>query len=218
MELRAVTAVSVLACLLAAPACAAPALEPLARIAAIAEAALDAGQGAQATVDPGVRLARCLQVPQARVVRAGTVEVACGTPAWKLYVPVRVANQRRVLVLRQPVAAGQVLAAGDLELVERDLARVAQGVLVDPEAAVGRVARRHLQAGSLLTTADLQAGKVVRRGDTVDLVTRRGTVEIRVQARATRDAAVGDTLQVENLSTRRVVQGTVAPDGTVIVK
>ena len=192
--------------------------EPVDRIASAAIAALDVGQGGEATVDPAVRLPRCSQSLQTRVVRAGTVEVGCASPVWKLYVPVRVANQQQVLVLRRPVAAGQTLTLEDLETVRRDVGKVAQGVLVDPQLAAGRVARRPLQAGMLLSTADLHAQKVIRRGDTVDLVTRRGTVEIRVQARASRDAAVGDSLLVENLSSRRTVQGTVAGDGTVHVK
>ena len=192
--------------------------EPVEHIARAAVDALDNGQGGVATVDPGVRLARCGQALQTRVVRPGTVEVACPAPAWKLFVPVRVANQQQVVVLRHPVRAGQTLTAEDLDVVQRDVANVAQGLMVDPQLAAGRVARRHLQAGALLSTADLHAQKVIRRGDIVDLVTQRGSVVIRVQARASRDAAVGDSLLVENLSSRRSIQGTVAADGTVHVK
>lgn len=192
--------------------------EPVGRIADAAVAALDLGQGGEATVDPALRLPACAQTLATRVVRAGTVEVSCPQPGWKLFVPVRVRNQRQALVVARPVAAGQTLTSADVELATRDLARVAQGVLVDPALAVGRVVRRPLQVGNLLSTADLQAEKIIRRGDTVDLVVRRGTVEVRINARATKDAAVGDSLLVENLSTRKTVQGTVAEDGTVHVK
>ena len=192
--------------------------ESTSRIASAAVAALDIGQGGVATVDPGLRLASCPQPLATRVVRSGTVEVACRQPDWKVFVPVRIRNERQVLVLAKPVAAGQTIALSDLAVTQRDLGPVAKGVLVDREQAVGRVARRPLQVGALLSTADLHAEKVIRRGDVVDLVVRRDTVEIRVNARATKDAAVGDSLVVENLSTRKTVQGTVAEDGTVHVK
>ena len=188
------------------------------RIADAAIAAQDLGQGGEATVDPGLRLARCPKPLTARVVRAGTVEVACTSPDWKVFVPVQVRNLRQVLVMRRAVAAGQTLTSADVELVQRDLGRIAQGVLVDTAQVVGRVARRQLQVGNLLATTDLQAEKIIRRGDVVDLVARRGTVEIRVSARASKDAAVGDSLLVENLSSRKTVQGTVAEDGTVNIK
>lgn len=200
------------------PARAAPDHEPVQRIADAALAALDLGQGGQATVDPMLKVQRCPQPLATRITAARTVQVSCASAGWRVFVPVQVRNQQPVLVLRQPVAVGQVIQAGDLEQQPRDTARIAQAVLVDPAQAVGRTARRALQAGSLLSSGDLHAEKLVRRGAPVELVTRRGTVEIRVAARALRDGSVGDVLAVENLSTRRTVQGVVAADGTVVVR
>ena len=197
---------------------AAPGHESTARIAAAALAARDLGQGGQATVDPALRVTRCGEALASRVTGAHTVEVSCPSAGWRVFVPVTVRNEQPVLVLRRAIGAGQTLVAEDLDSVPRDTGRSAQALLVDPAQAVGRVARRPLQAGSLLAASDLHAEQLVRRGAQVDLVTRRGTVEIRVAARAMRDGAVGDQITVENLSTRRQVQATVAADGTVFVR
>lgn len=195
-----------------------PSVEPVARIAAAALAALDLGQGGQATVDPNVRLARCSQPLLTQVTAARTVQVSCPAAGWRLYVPVTVANTQAVLVLARAVAAGQTLAAADLQLQPRQTAGAAQALLADPQQAIGRVARRHLQAGSVVSQGDLHAQQLVRRGQTVDLLTRRGSVEIRVAARALRDGVLGQTIGVQNLSTQRTVQGTVMADGTVMVR
>lgn len=204
--------------LLPATVLAAPALESPRTIAAAAVAARDLGQGGQATVDDNLRLARCPEPLATRVSAAQTVEVSCASAGWRVFVPVTVRNAQSVVVLRRPVAAGQTLVAEDLDTVRRDTARSAQALLVDPAQAIGRVARRPLQAGSLVATGDLHAEQLVRRGQQVDLVTRRGSVEIRAVARALRDGAAGDQITVENLSTRRQVQATVASDGTVFVR
>lgn len=192
--------------------------EPRERIAAAALAALDLGQGGSASVDPNLRLARCGQPLQTRISAASTVQVSCADPVWRVFVPVQVSNVRAVLVLARPLVAGQTIAAADLEQRPQQTARAAQALLVDPAQAVGRVARRHLQAGSVLSQNDLHAEQLVRRGQQVDLLIRRGSVEVRVGARALRDGALGDLIAVENLSSRKTVQGVVAADGTVVVR
>lgn len=209
----------VLSCwLVCTPLQAAPAFEPLPRIAAAAVSALDLGQGGQATVDPNLRLQRCPQPLTTRLAAAQSVEVACPSAGWRVFVPVVVSNTRTVLVLARPLAAGQTIAAEDLQSVARQTAGAAQALLVDPAQAIGRVARRPLQAGSLLSQSDLHAEQLVRRGQTVDLLVQRGSVQVRVAARALRDGALGDSITVENLSSRRVVHGTVQADGTVAVR
>ena len=90
-------------------------------------------------------------------------------------------------------------------------------VLSDPQLAVGRVARRALGAGTLLGANDLVAPRIIRRGDSVALVSRRGGVEVRVAGKALGDAGQDERVSVENLSSRRVVQGIVAASGDVVV-
>ncbi len=58
----------------------------------------------------------------------------------------------------------------------------------------------------------------MRRGQTVDLMIQRGSVQVRVAARALRDGALGDSITVENLSSRKIVHGTVMAAGTVAVR
>ena len=122
-----------------------------------------------------------------------------------------------MLVLNRGVAAGETLAAADIGQVKRDTARIAGAVLTTPEAAVGQVARRSLAAGSLLSANDLVAPRVVRRGDSVALVARRGGVEVRMAGRALGEAGQGERVSVENLSSRRVMQGVALPGGDVLV-
>jgi len=130
---------------------------------------------------------------------------------------VKVRRNQTVLILNRGVAAGETLSAADITTGQRDAARIAGAALADPAAAVGRVARRTLSAGSLLSANDLVAQRLVRRGDSVALVSRRGGVEVRVAGRAMADAGENERVSVENLSSRKIVQGTVAASGDVLV-
>jgi flagella basal body P-ring formation protein FlgA len=189
--------------------------QPVESIRAAALGAVPDGQ-AEASLDPALRMPACGQALQAQQATAGTVEVSC-PDGWRLFVPVKVRRSQAVLVLARGVAAGEAVAADALATETRDVSRIAGAVLADPAQAVGRVARRTLTAGTVLSAGDLVAPRLVRRGDQVALVSRRGGVEVRVAGRALGDAGEDERVAVENLSSRRVLQGRVGPGGEVLV-
>lgn len=205
----------VLAGVVAAATAAASGFQPVPSIREAALAAVGGGD-AEAALDPALRMPRCPQPLQARQTGAGTVEVAC-PDGWRLFVPVRLRRSQPVLVLARGVAAGETIAADMLTRESRDARRIAGAAVADAADAIGQVARRTLVAGSVLTAGDLAAPRVVRRGDTVALVSRQGGVEVRMAGRALGDAGARERVSVENLSSRRVVQGVVAADGDVVV-
>ncbi|MFD0739014.1 flagellar basal body P-ring formation chaperone FlgA [Lysobacter koreensis] len=197
----------------------AAALQPLAEIRAAAIAAVGASDAqAQATLDPGLRLARCQQPLQATASGARTAQVRCAdTPGWRLYVPVRVHREADVVVLTAPVAAGVPIAASQLTVQRRDIGRAAAATFSDPAALVGRIPGRALAPGLVPTEADLAVGIPLRRGDPVVLVSRSGGVEVRMQGRALGPARPGGVVAVENTNSRRVLRGRVAAQGVVEV-
>jgi flagella basal body P-ring formation protein FlgA len=187
-------------------------------IRAAALAALAPGSEAEATLDPALRLPRCGEALAARVSGSASVEVSCPAAAgWRLFVPVRVRRSQEVLVLTRGVAAGQPITADVLVAENRDASRIVGAPVSGPERAVGQVARRTLTAGTVLMATDLLAPRLVHRGDSVALVSRRGGVEVRVAGKALGNAGENERVSVENLSSRRVVQGTVGPGGDIWV-
>nr|WP_298156319.1 flagellar basal body P-ring formation chaperone FlgA [uncultured Pseudoxanthomonas sp.] len=190
--------------------------QPVESIRAAAIGALPAGADAEATLDPALRLPRCSQPLIARVQGSSSVEVGC-PDGWRLFVPVRVRRSQTVLVLSRGMAPGETITADAFIPETRDASRIVGAALADPAQAVGRVARRTLSAGAVLSATDLVAQRLIRRGDNVALVSRRGGVEVRVVGKALGDAGENERVTVENLSSRRVVQGVVGPGGDVWV-
>jgi len=189
--------------------------QPVESIRAAAVGAVPGGEG-EASLDPALRMPACASPLDARQSTASTVEVSC-PGGWRLYVPVRQRRSQQVVVLSRTVAAGETLAMDALSTSQRDASRVAVAALSNPAQAVGQVARRTLPAGTVLDAGDLVAPRIVRRGDQVSLLSRRGGVEVRVAGRALGDAGVDERVSVENLSSRRILQGRVIPGGDVLV-
>ena len=190
--------------------------QPVDTIKAAALGALPAGSEAEATLDPALRLPRCGAALVARVQGSNSVEVGC-PDGWRLFVPVRVRRSQTVLVLSRGIAPGETITADAFVPETRDASRIVGAAVADPAQAIGRVARRTLSAGAVLSATDLVAQRLIRRGDNVALVSRRGGVEVRVVGKALGDAGESERVTVENLSSRRVVQGVVGPGGDVWV-
>lgn len=200
------------------PALAAGGWQPVDSIRNAALSTLPSGSEGDTTLDSALRLPACGQALRAQPTGTSTVEVSCpDAGGWRLFVPVKIRRNQTVLILNRGIAAGEVIAVADITTAQRDVARIAGAALADPAAAVGRVARRTLAAGSLLAANDLVAQRLIRRGDSVALVSRRGGVEVRVAGKALADAGENERVSVENLSSRKVVQGTVAASGDVFV-
>lgn len=201
-----------------AGAAAATAFHPTEAIRDAALAAIGGGPGvkAEASVDAAIRLPLCTAPLEANVASSGsTVEVGCPSAGWRLFVPVRLQRFEEVWVLTRPLAAGQPVPADALRAESRDVARITGGALTVATPVEGQLARRSLMAGSVLQTQDLQSPRAVRRGDTVTLVSRAGTIEVRATGKALGDGGVAERISVQNLASRRVVQGLVRSSGEV---
>lgn len=207
-----------LTCLMLAAPARAGGFQSVDSIRAAALSTLPAGSEGEAVLDSALRLPACPAALQAQPTGTSTVEVSCPQASgWRLFVPVKVRRNQTVLILNRGLSAGETVTAADITTSTRDASRIAGAALADPAAAVGRVARRTLQAGTLLSASDLLSPRLIRRGDSVELVSRRGGVEVRVAGRALADGGENERVTVENLSSRRVVQGTVAGSGDVLV-
>jgi len=172
---------------------------------------------AEINLDPALRMPPCGVPLHASHSGHTTVEVKCPQAGWRLFVPVRIRRHQPVLVLTRGIAAGDTIRADMLTQEIHDTRRIVGTPLSDPASAIGQTARRALAAGSVLASGHLRAPESIHRGDQVTLVSRQGGVEVRMSGRALSAGGTGERINVENLSSRRRVQGLVMDDGDVQV-
>lgn len=115
------------------------------------------------------------------------------------------------VAVNRAVERGEVLQASDLTVVRRPKAQAAG--LVDMQAAIGLAARHQLRPGQPIYLADLMKPEIVQRNDTVTLVYQAPGLTLTLRGQAQNAGALGDTIDVLNPQTKRVVQGVVSgPD------
>lgn len=169
-----------------------------------------------AAADPRLRLPACGTPLTAAVGGSGapqgrrTAEVRCAGPKpWKIYIPVAVTQVRPVVVAARPLARDAILTAGDVRLAEREVTTLGYGFLAEPADAIGQRLRRGAADGEVLTPASVQAPVLIRRGQQVTVEARSGPLAVQMSGVARGGGALGDTIEVENVASGRIVQAVV---------
>lgn len=168
-------------------------------------------------LDDRLRLAPCsakdltASLPVGMTLQArSTVGVSCAGPVhWTVYVPVTVENKINVLVLTHAVNREDRLNAADVTVEKRTTIGPGNAYLTSPAELGGRTVRRPLAAGTTLSVDMFTPDLIVRRGQAVTLLSADGAVEVRATGRAMTDGAAGARIQVQNLSSLRVVEGVI---------
>jgi len=180
------------------------------------------GAGANGTtvkagsLDPRHRLPLCDQsletfMRRGTKVRARTVVgVRCtGSKPWKVYVTVDVVVMATVYIARLTLAKGHLLTGADLVGDKRDVSGLTAGYISSKKQLIGQRLKQQVIAGRMITPIMLQANNIIRRGQTVTLLARNDSINIRMTGKSLMDGALNQRIRVENLNSGRVVEGVV---------
>ena len=175
-------------------------------------------------LDSRLRLKACSLPLEASLASGGrtlgntTVSVRCpDTGGWNIYVSARIDVFGSVLAARQPLTRGSEVREQDLELVERNLGNLPYGYYSDPADISGMMAKRTINATTVITPQMLQAPRLVRRGERVTLVAETGGLQVRMAGQAMSDGTSGDLVRVRAQGSQRIVDGIVISPGVIKV-
>ncbi|MDT8428272.1 MAG: flagellar basal body P-ring formation chaperone FlgA [Pseudomonadales bacterium] len=136
-----------------------------------------------------------------------TVRVECNDEApWSRYIPAHVKIYEPVLVAGRTLERGRIISAEDLSHEIVEISTLLGNWLRDPEQVIGKEARRTITAGSPLSADRLSKPELVKRGDTVVIIARKGQIMIRHQGTAMEAGELGKQINVRNNSSQRVIQ------------
>ena len=119
------------------------------------------------------------------------------------------------ITVEHPVERGEVLKASDLTVLRRP--KTESNALTDANAVVGLAARRQLHPGQPLSATDVMKPEIVQRNDTVTIVYQVPGVTLTLRGQAQDNGAMGDTIGVLNVESKRVVQALISGPDRVTV-
>jgi flagella basal body P-ring formation protein FlgA len=124
-------------------------------------------------------------------------------------------RRAQTLVYARNISAGEILQAEDLEWSDEAVA--GPDAPSGPERVIGLAAREPLRVGAPVADHDLAAPKVIRRDQMIAVDYAEGGISLSLTAKALGDAAVGDTVQVQNVSSKKVIEAVATAPGHAAV-
>ena len=136
---------------------------------------------------------------------------------WKLYIPAKINVYENVLTAKRYLKRGTQLTEGDLVLQRTDITTLTRGYATEPQQVIGLILKQPLAANAAIVPALLEAQMLIRRGEGVIILAINDGVEVRMKGKALKDGSTGQIIQVQNLTSQRVVEGQVISRGVVSV-
>jgi flagellar basal body P-ring formation protein FlgA len=219
-------AAAVLVPVIAAPALAAE-VESAAAIRAAIEAAVKPRLGtggatvAIGTIDSRLHLPLCGQLEVSLDGTSGaamTAKVDCPSPGWIIYVPVQVHAWVDAVVAAANLAPHTTLTTALLTRRQVDLFAADGAPITDAAEVEGKVLRAGVIAGAPIVASLLENPVVIHTGQRVLLTLTDGAMVIRDSVIALEDGRIGDTITMRNPESQKIIQATVAGDGTAEIR
>lgn len=120
-----------------------------------------------------------------------------------------------VLAYARSLNAGEIVQPSDLVWSEEAVAP--SDAPSDADAVLGRAARRPLREGSAVAARDLASPRVIHRDDLVSVAFEDDGISLTLQAKAQGDAAVGETVTVQNVQSKKLLEAVASGPGQAVV-
>lgn len=134
------------------------------------------------------------------------------------YIPFRVYEKKKLFYTKRVLPKGSQISADDLGSKETYTSESELIYPKDLQDVVGKVLKRDVAPGTVLTTLIIDSAQVIHRGEMITIVGENTQLLVKTKGKAEEPGRVGERIRVKNLSSEREVVGRVADNGTVIVE
>jgi flagellar basal body P-ring formation protein FlgA len=121
----------------------------------------------------------------------------------------RIERMVKVPVLRENLSAGTIIGMKDIDYIEIAQRTLKTGIILNANKLTGMTPRRIINAGAPIDPANLEAPRLVERGDLVTMVFNEKGLQLTAQGKAMEDGAKGDRIRVTNSSSNKTVMAEV---------
>ena len=185
-----------------------------------AEVRFAAFRAPEAVVLPAGELSWKITPSRPDIVSSSSFSIAFavdGQPAGNCVVRCRLEALAEVVVATRGLKRGETIAADMLRLEKLAIDRL-EGPSFATDELVGMQVARAVQAGRPLERAHIAAPAVIHQGDLVKIFARKGALNISTQGLARSDGRTGETIQVKNVASNKLVHCRVDGPGVVSVE
>ncbi len=120
-------------------------------------------------------------------------------------------------VFARAMGAGMTVQEADLQWISVRTDRLIGNVITDARQLVGMTTKRPLRTGQMLRASDLVMTPAIRKNSLVTLALKTGTMNLTVTGKALEDAAIGQSIRVVNVNSKKELTGIVQDPSTIVI-
>jgi flagella basal body P-ring formation protein FlgA len=140
-----------------------------------------------------------------------------GERRFAIWARVKIAVPSTRIVAAQNLTPGHRIEREHVRLEECEIFPSGRPTDPSPDQIMGRVPRRPIAAGAIITANLLDAPKDVERGDTVEVQVRSGAAHLKLEGRAESAGRRGEAIPVRNLITNKSFSARIVDKDRVLV-
>lgn len=149
--------------------------------------------------------------------RGGRFDVVLRSGTSQLRLTGNAQETHEAVVLARPMARGDVLRDSDVTVERRPKSEVQADAVREPSAAIGMALQQTLRVGQVIRSTDLSRPQLVKRNETVLIVYEVPGIVLTARGKAEEVGSLGDTVNVLNVQSKRVIQGVVTGPSEITV-
>lgn len=170
------------------------------------------------TTEPTFEISDLRYEPHKDYFEASIVAPSRDTPLKRVTISGEVEKFASLPVLRTTVNNGTIISMGDIDFIDVPVKTLPHDSILDADKIAGMTPRRIAVSGKPLSFNDLQLPQMVGRGESVTLVFKNGPMEVSTKGKALQNGAIGDMVQVTNVTSSKNVAGVVTGSREVTVQ
>jgi len=168
---------------------------------------------------PNVKNINFAKVPDAKGDGVCLVEVeGKNNRERSFYIPFRAITKTKVFILTHGGKKNDVLRPEAVTVKETILNEKKTAYPSKLDDIVGRILKKDIAAGTVITYGMLDDPVVIQKGEIVNIVAENKKIVVRTKGRAMEKGKVGDSIRVKNVLSEKEIFGKVVDDSTILVK
>ncbi len=128
---------------------------------------------------------------------------------------------RSIPILKNGVAAGQIIHEKDIKIRDFDLrflSSLSGDFFKNSEQIVGMQAKTNIKSDNFIYFHDVKNPVIIKAHDIIDLVLSGSGFTITVKGRAIQSGAMGDLIKVQNIKSKKALSGVIIDSKTVKIQ
>ncbi len=176
-------------------------------------------------LDPRLRLRQCklplepFFPPGANLSGNTSIGIRCeDNKPWSLYVSAKIIKYADIYVSTRYLPRGAQLKQDDFILERHNVSSHSTGYITDINAIEGKVLRRPLRHNIVIPPNALHDPMLIKRGEKVTILAQNMGIKVHMKGKALKNGSEGEVIRVQNLSSKRIIEGKVLSAGVVGVR